>query len=39
VTKQLCSIPASALQVYFKDLEKHWKQCIDAGGSYFKEYP
>jgi len=39
VTKPLCSIPASASQVCFKDLEKCWKQCIDAGGSYFKEYP
>jgi hypothetical protein len=39
VTKQLCSIPASALQVCFKDLEKCWKQCINAGGSYFKEDP
>lgn len=39
VTKQLCSIPASALQVCFKDLKKCWKQCIDAEGSYFKEHP
>jgi len=39
MTKQLCSIPASALQVCFKDLKKCWKQCIDAGRSYFKEDP
>jgi hypothetical protein len=37
VTKQVCSIPASDLQVYFKYLEKCWKQRTDAGGSYFKE--
>jgi hypothetical protein len=35
--KTACSIPASALQVCFKDLKKCWKQCIDAGGSYFKK--
>jgi hypothetical protein len=39
MTKQRYSIPASALQVCFKDLGKCSKQCCDAGGSYFKEDP
>jgi len=39
VTKQLYNIPESAFQDCFKDLQKHWKQYIDTGGSYFKGDP
>jgi len=37
MTKQLCSIPASACQDYFKDLHKCWKWHIDEGGRFSKE--
>jgi hypothetical protein len=37
--KKLYTIPESAFQDCFKDLQKDWKQCIDTGGSYFKGDP
>jgi hypothetical protein len=36
MTKQLFSIPERALQDCSKDLQKHLKQCTDAGGRYFE---
>jgi len=34
-TKELYSIPGSDFQDCFTDLQKRWKWCVDAGGSYF----
>jgi hypothetical protein len=31
VAKQLCTIPESTFQDCFKDHQKRWNQCIDAG--------
>jgi hypothetical protein len=30
---------SKCLGCLLKDFEKHWKQCTDGGGSYFKEDP
>jgi hypothetical protein len=39
MTKQLCSIPKSAFQNCFEDLQKRWKQHVDAQGSHFEGKP
>lgn len=38
IKKQLCNIPEGALQYCFKDIQKSWKRCSDAGGSRFEEH-
>jgi len=38
-TKELCGIPGSVFQDCFTDLQKRWKQCVDAEGSYFEGDP
>jgi 5,10-methenyltetrahydromethanopterin hydrogenase len=37
MTEHLCSIPETAFQSCFKDLQKHWQQCTSAGGAYFED--
>jgi hypothetical protein len=39
MTKHVYSIPQSAFQDCTKDLQKRWKLCTDAGGSYFEDNP